>query len=172
MLERKDKMATFKTVNSTDKYKDDNAICDVLNYILNINKTPHNYIGFCSLDPMCNLAEQMMTTSEFFNKSSGVRLRHWIVSFSPKEINKASVVNEIASKISSYIGANFQTVYAVHEDKTHLHFHLVHNAVSYVDGHRFYGTRADFYAFENFLKSVCAEYGIKKVMYVQTSSDI
>ncbi|MCQ2741244.1 MAG: relaxase/mobilization nuclease domain-containing protein [Alphaproteobacteria bacterium] len=158
-------MAVFKIVNTVGKYHDAEARDDVVNYILRSDKVKSGYAGVCALDPFVDIVVQMEETSESFAKDKGVRLRHWVISFDTKEVTNPSIVNEIALKVAMVIGANFQTVYAVHEDKFYLHFHLVYNAVSYVDGHRFYGTRADFYEFSNLLKTVCTQYGIRTVIY-------
>ena len=73
-------MSLFKEVAFPGKYRDDNAIHDLVNYITQPNKT-HNEIvdGMHVADN--DFAGSMVRVSERFHKNSGIRLRHFIVSF-------------------------------------------------------------------------------------------
>ena len=155
----------LKTVNSKGKYRDSDAKEDVISYILRGDKTPEEYKGGVMVD-FSNPADSMKAVSKKFGKESGVQLRHFIMTFSPEELSDANKVNEIGKKISRYVGEDFQNVYAVHTDRPHLHIHIVSNSVSYIDGHRYYGTKKEFHEFKTSLKKIVGEYGINKVEYV------
>ena len=49
----------------------------------------------------------------------------------------------IASMIAHEIGQRYQCIYAVHEDTYHTHFHFAFNPVSFVDGHKYSGTKEE-----------------------------
>ena len=76
------------------------------------------------------------------------------------------VVAAIACEIIPYLGREYQVVFAVHEDKPHLHIHIVSNAISYIDGHRYYGTRQEFNGFKAHIKQVLRRYGIQTLQHV------
>lgn len=156
----------FKTLNGNGKYKDLNAKENVVNYILRADKSPDGCNGYFLIDPT-NPAKSMNKVAENFGKSNGVQLRHFVMTFSPDEMSDVDVVNQIARKITNYVGEEFQTVYAVHTDKAHLHIHLVFNSVSYLDGHRYYGKKREFNAFKTKLKKIVKEYGINEAIYLQ-----
>ena len=57
------------------KYHDDQAVEDVLNYILRENKVQGGYIGGFAVNPAW-AAEQFEMIAEAYGKNYGVRLRH------------------------------------------------------------------------------------------------
>ena len=67
-----------------------------------------------------------------------------------------------------YLGKEYQAIYAVHENTESLHIHIVMNSVSYIDGHRYRGTKAEHYEFMDFLRNVLIYYGITKLQYISS----
>lgn len=162
-------MATIKTANGTNKYFDENSRQDVINYILRPDKTPHNLYG-CNFNDIRNSAYFMDNTAAQFGKSKGVKLRHFIISFDPYDTDNPTSVYDMAEQISSFFFSEYQTVFAVHEDKTHLHIHIVINSVSFIDGHRYYGKRTEFNSFKAHIKKVLNDYGIYTLIYIPAKS--
>lgn len=111
----------------------------------------------------------MKIVSARFGKANGVQLRHFILSFDDREVLSFKVVNEIAMKIAYKLGKEFQIIYAVHETQEHPHIHFVMNSVSYVDGHRYYGTKKEHHAMMDTIRRVLREYCIKELRYVSNS---
>lgn len=162
-------MATLKTANGKGKYRDLDAKGDLINYILNPYKTPHNLTGGAGVDPN-NIAYSMSEISANFGKENGVQLRHFILSFSPYELCDLEIAEQIARDVVHYFLREYQTVYSVHEDTDHLHIHIVINSVSHVDGHRYYGTKREFHSFMAYLKKVLFKYGINRLTYVSNKT--
>lgn len=162
-------MAIYKTANQKGKYHDDAARQDILGYILQEYKIPHhcfmgyNFPGLMIEDPAraaAYYAACMDATAARFNKIKGVKVRQFIVSFTPKELRDYRTADEIARKLSVFYSREYETVYAVHEDTGNLNIHIVINAVSCVDGHRYGGTRSEHHSFLNYAKVVLRPYGI------------
>ena len=158
-------MAVLKIENGNGKYFNEDAKELVAAYIMRPDKVTGGY----GIDPCCP-AESMKIVSEQFGKQQGVQLRHYVVSFAPYELVDPAIVNAIAQQFAMYIGQMYQVLYAVHEDKPHLHFHLMHNSVSYLDGQRCYGRRSEFYSTQNVLKGILAQHGIYQLRYVSSKS--
>ena len=163
-------MATLKTGNGHGKYFDPSSFHDVIAYILNPHKVPNFYGGYHinMIDPI----EDMAQISTQYGKTNGVHLRHFILSFSPDEVQDASIVNKIARMIVPYLGREYQTVFAVHEDAPHLHIHIVCNAISYIDGHRYRGGIGDYNRLYYYIRSVLKAfriYNFHDVPYVPAS---
>lgn len=159
-------MATLKTANGKCKYFDSEAKHDVITYVLNPYKSPHGYRGYAKVNPQDPI-ESMMEVSEKFGKSTGVQLRHFIISFSSYGVNDYDVVNKIAQAALWYFGREYQGIYAVHEKPQNPHIHIVINSVSYVDGHRYYGTKKEFYDMMKYLRGILFRHGIKELIYVR-----
>ena len=152
-------MALLKFVNSCGKYQDSNATKNVMDYIFNPEKSKCELYGFYQVDPM-NPSKSMRDVAEAFGKSKGVQIRHYIISFTKYEICESIMVDQIAQTVMTYFQNEYQCVYAVHEDTDYLHIHLVSNAVSYVDGHRYRGNKTEYYDFVSWLKRLLQKYRI------------
>jgi hypothetical protein len=162
-------MATLITGNGNGKYHDSSALHDVITYVLNTRKAP-NYFGGFRVDRY-NPIEDMQRVTEMFDKTNGVQLRHFIISFSPEETRSASIVNDIACMIVPYLGREYQTVFAVHEDTTHLHIHIVCNAISYLDGHRYRGSKKEFYDFICHCNQILRMFRMGNLRYVSNKQN-
>jgi len=152
-------MAILKVLNGKDKYHDDNAREDVISYILNRNKTPHSYYQGFMVD-FTDIHGSMTKVAEKFGKTSGVKLRHFLIAFEENEKINAMKAYEIGKQIADYFIYEYQTVFAVHEDTKHPHIHIVINSISYVDGHRYYGKKREFNGFLYHIKDVLRRYRI------------
>jgi len=157
-------MAVWKTASGKNKYFNEDAKELLTRYILRPDKVIHGYWDGIHIDLLAP-AESMETISAQFGKTQGVQLRHFIISFDPEELNRPEIAFNIAQQAAVYIGRKYQAIYAVHEDKPHLHIHLVQNSVSYVDGQRYYGTRAEFYALQDELRRILRQYHIYTLIY-------
>ncbi len=164
-------MATIKSLNGQGKYRDEDAKYDVINYILSPDKVVLGCCGGYGVD-VYEIAGSMEQVSERFGKTTGVQLRHFVISFLPNELNNPKIANDIAIKMSRFFAQEYQVVFAVHGDKPHLHIHIVINSVSYVDGHRFYGNKHEFYNIMNTLKRILKNYGITQPKYISHTADI
>ncbi len=133
-------MANIIYVNKCGKYSDNYAREDLITYMINSYKTQdHNAGGRCL--NCSNPIEDMRQVAASFGKDNGVRIHHFVVAFHPSKKVHLPTLRNCAQTIAYEISERFQTFYAIHTDCDHIHFHLVINSVSYVDGKRF---RADF----------------------------
>lgn len=151
-------MSIYYTVNRRDKYHDYESKEDVVNYILNPLKTPSGYVGFMNVDPK-NPALSMHECSATYGKDKGVQIRHFVVSFEQGEIPNCITANAIAHELMLYIGHEYPVLYAVHENKENIHFHMAFNNVG-LNGKRYYGTKSEYHALINVLKLILRKYGI------------
>ena len=148
------------------KYHDDQAIEDVMNYILREDKVREGYMGGFAVNPSM-VEDQFEMIAEVFGKNYGVRLRHMILSFSPSEEIDLHDAKNIAYRVASYYGNDYQIVWACHTDARCLHVHMVMNTVSYQTGMKYDGSKADYYGFERHINTVLQPYET----YVEMKSD-
>ena len=73
-------MAVLKIKSVPQKYTDELAYQQLLDYIMRSDKTPDHYIGGFAVHPQY-AAEEMQLVSQAYHQDRGVRLRHWIISF-------------------------------------------------------------------------------------------
>ena len=160
-------MANLKTANRAGKYSDPDAKEDLIAYIIQPQKAIHGFIGGHHITANCP-AQSMSAVSEHFGKSKGVQLRHYIISFLPEELTDPVIANDIGNEISAWIGEEYQIVYAVHENRPHLHLHFIVNTVSYLDGHRWHGTKQEFYQLKNAIAAILRKHNIHPLIYVKS----
>ena len=157
-------MSTLKMVYNNN-YNNINIKENAIEYILNPFRAISGYVGGVGVSPECP-AESMQLVSEIFNKMNGIQIRHYILSFDPEEFSAPYIVNDIAVQIAHTIGKEYQVVFAVHENKPHLHVHFIVNTISYIDGHRHRGTHAEFYGLKSRVSDILKKYGVNVLIYV------
>lgn len=137
-------------VGEHEKYFDDNSYQYVINYILN----HATYYGAANILSVFNAAEEMQKVAIDFNKNKGKRVRHSVLSFAEWEGVTPDMARMFAEDIIAFYADRYQIVYAVHTNTDEVHIHFVMNQVSFVDGYKYGGKRADYHAFMNHIRSV------------------
>lgn len=145
------------------KYHDEQAIDDVIDYVLQEYKVEGGDIGGFSVNPLF-AADQFDMIAEIYGKNYGIRLRHMILSFSPEEKISLFDAKNIAYQVAGYYGSHYQIVWACHTDTRCLNIHMVMNTVSYQNGMKYEGSKADYYGFEKHINMVLQQYGTYVVM--------
>lgn len=153
-------MATYRVIGKGEqqKYFDDNARQDVIAYCLQSEKTPHSYVGGRAVN-VNNAGFEMDTIAKLYNNDEKVRLRHSVLSFDTAENITPAQAAEIADLAARYFDDRHQILYSIHEDAGHIHAHIVMNQVSYIDGHKYQGTKKEYFDFVNYMKTVLRLYG-------------
>ena len=150
------------------KYKDDDAVYDVLRYIMDESKTGGYYGSWAVDPPYC--AYEMNLVAKFYHQQKGVRLSHWILNFEDDELRRIQktyncplpmALLALGRDITKYYAARHQVVFAVHHiDERHPHIHCVLSAVSYVDGLKYHRGPEEFYAYKGYAARVLGRMGI------------
>lgn len=79
-------MRKLKVINGNGKYKDEDSRVDVINYILRKDRAIHGHWGGSHIDLQFPIAA-MEAHADSWNKNSGVRIRHFVLSFSHEEVS-------------------------------------------------------------------------------------
>ena len=100
--------------------------------------------------------EQMKETKNIFHKTGKRQGYHVIISFSPEEkvtVEQAMYVLEHFAK--DVLGDDYETVYAVHTDREHMHGHLIWNSVSMTTGKKYNSPKSNW---KNHLQPITNKY--------------
>lgn len=154
-------MASLMVLNGRGKYQDDRALKDVIAYALNPQKT-YGFVGG-QVVGMDDPAQSMEAVAEKFGKNSGVRLRHYVLSFSQQELTDPEIAYAIASSVAEYIAERYQVVYGVHQDTDEIHVHFVANTINFKTGERYGGKKAELYGLIRYLNYCVKFFGIQYV---------
>lgn len=130
----------FKTHN----YSNENSVSNLARYVLNEEKTPSNYKSFYGVpnaSPEC-IENSFATIAAIHQKDMHQRRKaeHFVLSFDAKdELTELGGIENALKIINEYckpLADDHQVFCAVHEDKKHLHAHIVLNPINYHNGKR------------------------------------
>lgn len=128
-------------------YPDSASLRRVLDYV-----TRSGIVGGYAIDPD-HAYSQISLIKRLFHKCDGKQLYHFFVSFTNGEMYRLTF-DEILN-VGFRIGQlfqNYQMVYAVHADTSHVHLHVVMNSVSFIDGYKYSGGLSFFFALKTMLQ--------------------
>src|SRR5450830_960053 len=121
-------MATIKRLSSKENIK------NIINYVLNKEKTTERIISGKDISPS-NVIAEMNATKNLYGKKEGITYHHIIQSFKPGEITPEKA-HKIGVELAEKQFKNHEVLIATHKDKEHIHNHLIINSVSFKDGHK------------------------------------
>ena len=156
-------MAINKVVNRGTKSKA--GMRNLLEYVLRDEKVKEGYVEITGpylgneID-YDQIYMEWLSEKRLWGKESGRMYAHNIISFHPDEKVSPEEVLEIGKQFNDEFFPGHQSVIAVHQDKDHLHCHIVTNSVSYLDGLKLHQTKKDLEDQKQFTNAICEERGL------------
>lgn len=137
---------------------------NALSYIQNPEKTEENVL-VGSINCLPDTAfEQMMDTKVTFGKTNKRQGYHIIISFAPGEVTEEQALDIVARFAQEYLKDKYEAVYAVHNDKKHMHGHIVFNSVSFETGMKHECKKGEWkHRMQPITNRLCKEYGLSIV---------
>lgn len=137
---------------------------NALSYIQNPEKTEENVL-VGSINCLPDTAfEQMMDTKVTFGKTDKRQGYHIIISFAPGEATEEQALDIVARFAQEYLKDKYEAVYAVHNDKKHMHGHIVFNSVSFETGMKHECKKGEWkHRMQPITNKLCKEYGLSIV---------
>lgn len=116
----------------------------IINYVTQPKKTEEHLMAGIDCDPQ-NAYDDMMLTKELFHKTNGRQYKHFIYSFPPGETVTPEQVLENAQRLVMETPAlqGYQALIAVHQDRKHIHAHIVVNSVHTETGYKLQWSKQD-----------------------------
>ena len=156
-------MAIFKTVNS--KTKSHAGMRNCLEYVLKETKTKDGFTyltGPGSVDDITwdSTYQLFLEEKKIWDKDSGRMYAHNVISFHKDEDITDEQAFEFGKEFAQGWFDGFQTLVAVHQDKDHVHIHLVTNSVSYEDGRKLHQTKKDLQKAKDYVNDMCRQRGL------------
>lgn len=156
-------MAVNKVVNKSTKSH--GAMRNVIEYVLQDQKVKEGYVAITG--PYApeqinwdNVYNAFLEEKKLWNKDSGRMYAHNIISFHKDEEITPAQALEIGQEFVEKFFPNHQSVIGVHQDKDHLHIHIVTNSVSFIDGMKLHQTKRDLERQKEFTNNLCLERGL------------
>lgn len=123
------------------------------------SKTQVEFFGSNYLDvtDRRKAVKQIKTVQKIYNKSSGRRMCHYVLSFDSM-IRDADAVKELACAVMWEFFPEYQMLYAVHINTDNLHIHFIFNPVNIETGKKFSLKNADFHKLQNNIETYAIEF--------------
>ena len=138
---------------------------NVIQYVLQEKKVIEGYadiIGPYEPDRITydDVYQAFLEEKKIWKKDSGRMYAHNIISFHRDEKVTPEECMEIGRRFCDQFFSGHQSLIAVHQDRDHLHIHIVTNTVSYIDGRKLHQSRADLEKQKVFTNQLCVERGL------------
>lgn len=138
---------------------------NVIEYVLQDQKVKEGYVTITG--PYApeqinwdNVYRSFLDEKKLWNKDSGRMYAHNIISFHKDEDISPAQALEIGQEFVEKFFPNHQSLIGVHQDKDHLHIHIVTNSVSFIDGMKLHQTKRDLERQKEFTNNLCLERGL------------
>lgn len=95
-----------------------------------------------------------------WHKMDGRQCTHSIVSWHRDELITPEEALKYGVEFAESYFFGYQALVVVHEEKSHLHTHIVTNSVSYLDGRKLHETRDDLMEMRRLNDELCKKYGL------------
>lgn len=95
-----------------------------------------------------------------WNKDSGRMCAHYVISFHKDEKITPEEMLNFGQEFAEKAFPGHQVLLAVHQDRGHLHLHMVVNTVSYEDGHKLHTTTKDLADMKEAVNQMCRDRGL------------
>ena len=156
-------MAINKVINR--KTNSHGALRNVIEYVLRDEKVKEGYVvidGPYSGDTINydGVYRDWLSEKQLWEKDSGRMYVHNVISFHKDEQVTPEQVLEIGKAFAERFFSGHQYLIAVHQDRDHLHCHIVTNTVSYLDGKKLHQTKKDLEKQKEFTNQLCLSLGL------------
>lgn len=151
--------------------RSDSHLTNSIDYVENIDKTNSELITGINCDPY-NLNDDFRFSKTLHDKAdTKIIAHHYIQSFKPGEVDEKTA-NEIGTKLINDIAPGYQACVVTHNDKGHLHNHIIINSVNMYTGLMYKANKDSYYNARNVSDSLCKEYGLSIIPHSKYSKGI
>ena len=155
-------MAINKTINRSSKSHAGMRNC--IEYVLREQKIKDGYVTMTGPAPeeinWDTVYNAFLEEKQIWGKDDGRLYAHNVISFHKDEDITPEQAFEIAKEVVAVTFPDHQTLISVHQDKEHIHAHLVTNTVSYTDRHKLHTTKYDLENMKQLTNKLCMDRGL------------
>ena len=156
-------MAINKVVNHGSKSH--SGMKNVIGYVLRDDKVREGYVritGPYSEEAITatSVYKSFLDEKRLWGKDSGRMYAHNVISFHRDEKITPAECLEIGETFADRFFPDHQSLVGVHQDKDHLHCHIVTNSVSYINGKKLHQSKLDLERQKQYTNTLCRERGL------------
>lgn len=138
-----------------------------IKYILNEEKTCNGiWVGGNAGGQPQEILENFLETKKKFGKMDGRQGYHFVISFKPGEVDEQKAYDIVKDFCENYLGDHYDYVFAIHNDKAHMHGHIIFNSVSREDGYKYHYENGDWKKYiQPVTDRVCKKHGVSPLEF-------
>lgn len=138
-----------------------------IGYILNEEKTENQiWVGGNCGTEVDEIYSAMMETKRVFSKMNGRQGYHFVLSFPKGQATENQAYETVKQFCESYLGNQYDYVFAIHNDREHLHGHICFNSVSRITGYKYRYEKGDWESIiQPIADKICEENGLERLKY-------
>lgn len=155
-------MAVLKVINRIAK--DHAGLKNVIDYITKKEKIPDRLVAVTG--PMREIGnwqsayDSFLDEKKVWGKDSGRMYSHTVISFHKNEKITPMQARRFGREFAKKWFHDYQCIISVHQDRDHLHVHIVSNSVNYIDGHKYHTNKHDLERMKALCNEMCRERGL------------
>jgi hypothetical protein len=140
---------------------------NAIRYIMNPDKTGDGeLVGGNAGSQPGEVYAAMQDTKETWGKTSGRQGYHFVISWKPGEANEQQAYDVVREFCEEYLGDNYDYVFAIHDDRDHMHGHVIFNSVNRNDGYKYRYVKGDWEKhIQPVTDKVCERHGLPRLEY-------
>ena len=143
-----------------------------INYILNGDKTENMLLTDYQYCTAATAYSRMAHTKEHFGKTKGVQCYHMIQAFQPGEIEPELALSIAQEFVREHL-PGYEAVIAVHDDKDHIHAHILFNSVNRETGKKYHSNAQSYYEqIRGISDRLCRAHGLSVILSGESSHAI
>lgn len=139
-------------------------ITNTVNRAIDYISVPHKTSGACMISYYgCGKDDAAISFRHadlLANRKSDYKAYHLIQSFAPFEVDEDTahlIGKKLADKV---LGGKYYYVIATHNDRNHIHNHIIFCSTSTIDHKRYHSSPKSYYRIRDISDSLCLEYGL------------
>ncbi len=156
-------MAINKVVNKSTMTHA--AMKNVIEYVLKDRKVKDGYVDITGPYLSETITKDgvyhaFLSEKKLQKKDSGRMYAHNIISFHRDEVISPEQALNIGRDFVNQFFGKYQNLITVHQDKDHLHLHIITNTVSFLDGEKLHQSKKDLQQQKDFTDELCRKHGL------------
>ena len=113
-----------------------------------------------------DILETFLNTKREYGKEHGRQGYHFVISFAPGECDPGTAYEVAKEFCESYLGEQYDYLFAVHTDKDHLHAHIIFNSVSRTTGLKYHYKEGDWAReIQPVTDRICKEHNLSELRF-------
>ena len=135
-----------------------------IEYIIEPSKTQgERFVTGMNCQPQ-EAFEQMIATKQKFDKTNRRQGYHIILSFEEENLEPELAFEIVGKFVEEYLGTEYEAIYAIHDNTSHTHGHIIFNSVSFIDGRKYRYEKGDWAKkIQPITNRLCKEYGLSTI---------